>query len=158
MICTVQASIQLKKLLFLYCALIHSKKKDRPTIIGLISCLTFLADVLSGRQQCVVVEGFQSDCSAVVSGVPQGTVLGPILFLIFINDVTDDPVNKVSLSLFADDLKLYSSVNKCDDLLSLQCALDKLAVWSSEWQLNVNIEKTYILHIGSINSVAKHYL
>ena len=119
--------------------------------------LAWIAAFLSGRQQCVVVEGFQSDWSAVVSGVPQGSVLGPILFLVFINDVTDDPVNKVSLSLFADDLKLYSSIDKSDDCLSLQCALDKLAAWSSEWQLNVNIEKTYILHIGSINSCAKYY-
>ena len=50
-----------------------------------------------------------------------------------------------------------TAIDKSDDCLSLQCALDKLAVWSSEWQLNVNIEKTYILHIGSINSCAKYY-
>ena len=78
----------------------------------------------------------------VVSGVPQGSVLGPILFLIFVNDVTDNPVNDVTLSLFADDLKLYSTVTKTDDCLSLQNALDKLSIWSKVWQLQVNIEKT----------------
>ncbi len=75
-----------------------------------------------------------SDTQFITSGVPQGFVLGPLLFLCYINDISCCFVNLpgVSFALFADDAKLYSR-----DSLQLQCALDNLIDWCAGWQLRL---------------------
>ena len=81
----------------------------------------WILDFLSGRYQRVVLEGASSDSEPVVSGVPQGTVLGPVLFLLYINDLPDD--------YFAKDL-------------------NKIAEWEFIWQMQFNIDKCFILRVG----------
>jgi hypothetical protein len=73
--------------------------------------MNWIDSFLSNRQQCVVVNGCKSEESAVVSGVPQGTVLGPILFLIYINDIADNGTSEIRL--FADDSSFCGLMSSC---------------------------------------------
>ena len=84
-----------------------------------------------------------------MSGVPQGSVLGPILFLIYINDLEDDIFSKVLK--FADDTKVFRKVTNDTDKQSLQDDLDKLVKWSEKWQILFNFGKCKCLHIGHGN-------
>jgi hypothetical protein len=110
--------------------------------------LTFMSAFIHNREQCVVLDNCFSSVTSVLSGVPQGSVLGPVLFLIFINDVSSTCVGQAKLKLFADDVKLYSSFNvdvsNCGDL---QQSLDLLSSWANSWQLNINISKCTVLSI-----------
>jgi hypothetical protein len=87
-------------------------------------------DNCNNRTQCVVLENCFSTVTDVKSGVVQGSVLGPILFLIFINDVTSVCSNDVKIKLFADDVKLYSIINIANCNIGLQQSLDRLASWA----------------------------
>ena len=86
---------------------------------------------LTHRRQRVIVDGEISNWKSVLSGVPQGSVLGPILFLIYINDLEDDISSKVPK--FADDTKVFRKVTNDTDKQSLQDHLDKLVKWSAKW-------------------------
>ena len=81
-----------------------------------------------------------------MSGVPQGSVLGPILFLIYINDLEDDISSKVLK--YADDIKVFRKVTNDTDKQSLQNDLDKLVKWSEKWQMLFNFGKCKCIHIG----------
>ena len=106
----------------------------------------------------MVVRGATSESFAVTSGVPQGSVLGPILFLIFINDL---PLEVISpLSLFADDSKVFSKIvsnknlKKCNNEngnLKLQNDLNTIAGWAKKWKMEFNVDKCKIMHIGNQN-------
>ena len=85
-----------------------------------------------GRTQTVVVNGSQSSQVTVTSGVPQGTVLGPLISLLYIND-TGLQNNNLELALFADDSVLYGVVNNISSAEVLQSDLNKLVVWSEKW-------------------------
>ena len=104
---------------------------------------------LYDRRQRVVVNGSASDWSPVTSGVPQGSVLGPLLFIIYINDLDDGLVSKVSK--FADDTKLGSNVAQLTGVESLREDLRKLGEWSEKWQMPFNLGKCKVMHIGSAN-------
>ena len=80
------------------------------------------------RQQRVVVNGVKSDWAPVVSGVPQGTVLGPLLFSLHINDITADI--KSEIRLFADDCVCYREIKDKEDTLKLQRDIDRLGNWA----------------------------
>ena len=82
-----------------------------------------------------------------VSGVPQGSVLGPLLFNIFINDVTDNLDASATAKLFADDIKLYTSFSNVSPSI-LQSQLDIIQAWSSLWQLRISYTKCSILIVG----------
>ena len=86
-----------------------------------------------------------------MSGVPQGSVLGPILFLIYIyiNDLEDDISSKILK--FADDTKVFRKVTNYTDKKSLQDDLDKLVKWSEKWQMLLNFGKCKCIHIGHGN-------
>ena len=88
---------------------------------------------LSGRSQRVVLEGASSDSEPVVSGVPQGTVLGPVLFLLYINDLPDVAVHSTA-RLFADDCIVYRLIKNNDYTILLQNDLNKIAEWEFMWQ------------------------
>ena len=91
---------------------------------------------LIDRRQRVVVNGEVSNWKAVLSGVPQGSVLGPILFLIYINDLDDDITSKVLK--FADDTKVFRKIKSDADRQHLQDDLNKLIEWSEKWQMLFN--------------------
>ena len=73
----------------------------------------------------------------VTSGVPQGSVLGPLLFLLFANDITDYFTNSISVKLFADDINIYMEINTFSDVDVFQSGVDCIADWASKWQLKL---------------------
>ena len=111
--------------------------------------LEWIKSFLSGRRQQVVLRGCASDWTDVESGVPQGSVLGPLLFLVYINDLPETVQGNIKM--FADDTKLYSTVSTPGDGISLQADLDCLVHWSDIWQLPFNESKCKVLHLGRAN-------
>ncbi|KAI8506610.1 Leucine-rich repeat-containing protein 15 [Branchiostoma belcheri] len=107
--------------------------------------LNWLKAFLTNREQTVVVEGKASAPVKVASGVPQGTVLGPLLFLLYINDLPDQLDSNVRL--FADDCLLYVELSTQTDSQLLQKDLNTLEEWQSKWLMQFNPEKCYIMHI-----------
>ena len=104
---------------------------------------------LTDRRQRVVVDGKVSNWKSVLSGVPQGSVLGPILFLIYIKDLDDSITSNVLK--FADDTKLFRKVNTDGDKQHLQNDLDRLVKWTEKWQMLLNFGKCKCLHTGHGN-------
>ena len=100
---------------------------------------------LTHRRQRLIVDGEISNWKSVLSGVPQGSVLGPILFLIYINDLEDDISSRVLK--FADDTKVTNDKDK----QNLQDDLEKLVKWSKKWQMLFNFGKCKCIHIGHGN-------
>ena len=90
------------------------------------------------------------------SGIPQGSVLGPTLFVIFINDMPNAIKN--SCMLFADDAKLYRTIQTKEDASSLQEDIDSLVRWSLNWQLPFNVEKCKIMRIGNDKNPQTYYM
>jgi ribonucleases P/MRP protein subunit RPP40 len=111
--------------------------------------LTWLASWLDHRYQRVVIDGISSDWALVTSGVPQGSVLGPLLFSIYINDLDDGIIGKILK--FADDTKIIGKVSTPLEIKSLQCDLDKLMKWSKDWLMPFNIQKCHTMHVGHNN-------
>ena len=121
--------------------------------------MQWIESFLTNRCQCVVVEHCFSSLTPVVSGVPQGSVLGPILFILFINDIGSIcDGSTVTHKLFADDLKLYSNINTNCDHVHFQSVLDQLQQWCIDWQLNINSSKCNIIHLGHNNNKYKYFL
>ena len=83
------------------------------------------------RHQRVVVNGVRSDWAPVVSGVPQSTVLGPLLFSLHINDITTDIESEIRL--FADDCVCYREIENVEDTVKLQKDIDRLGSWARKW-------------------------
>ena len=100
---------------------------------------------LSGRFQKVVLDGQASDPVPVLSGVPQGSVLGPVLFLIFINDLPENI--RSSVRLFADDCVLYRNIEYPTDCQILQDDLNSLAQWEADWQMKFNVAKCHSMRV-----------
>lgn len=108
--------------------------------------LEWIRAFLVGRRQRVVIQGSKSVWVPVTSGIPQGSVLGPTLFTIFVNDVPTQVTN--SVMLFADDTKLYC---RAPGTARLQDDIDALMRWSEKWLLSFNVSKCRVMHIGSRN-------
>ena len=118
--------------------------------------LKWIGEWLKGRKQRVCIQGSFSGWRDVTSGVPQGSVLGPVLFLIYINDLD---VGIISWLLkFADDTKLLYRAGSIEERNQLQADLDRLAEWSRMWQMKFNIGKCKVLHLGSNNINSKYYM
>ena len=111
--------------------------------------LRWIENWLSYRRQKVSVEGEFSDWAEVKSGVPQGSVLGPILFLVYINDIDEDILSK--FGKFADDSKVAKVVNNSNDAEILKGDLATLQNWSHDWQMEFNSDKCQVMHIGKKN-------
>ena len=107
----------------------------------------WLESFLTNRTQQIVVGGSYSSYSAVTSGVPQGSVLGPILFLLYINDITTNIHSQ--LCLFADDCLVYRLINSPADHQILQSDLDTLITWTRRWQMEFNVPKCKILQVST---------
>ena len=99
--------------------------------------LQWINHFLSSRSQRVVIDGQFSSWLPVLSGVPQGSILGPLLFIIYINDITS-VVQSSSIRIFADDVSLHAKISTRFDCLKLQDDLSRIYNWSLRWQLNLN--------------------
>ena len=104
----------------------------------------------------MVIRGSFSSWISVLSRVPQGSVLGPILSLIYINDL--DYGIKNWILKFADDTKILSRVNNPEDCVCLQRDLDNLVRWSKEWQMLFNVGKCKVMHLGRANMNTDYYM
>ena len=104
---------------------------------------------LTDRRQRVVINGVSSGWTAVTSGVPQGSVLGPLLFLIYINDLDTDLVSRISK--FADDTKLGINAADSASIEGLRQDLVRVGDWSVRWQMPFNTDKCHVLHVGGRN-------
>jgi hypothetical protein len=111
--------------------------------------LDWIRSFLSNRRQQVVVNGARSTWRPVTSGVPQGSVLGPILFVVYINDLPE--MAKSQIKLFADDTKLFRRVNDAEDCEELQEDIDALEEWSRKWLLRFHPDKCKVLRLGGKN-------
>ena len=87
-------------------------------------------DYLTERTQRVVLENAASHWTPVTSGVPQGSILGPLLFTLFINDLPDEAAYGVKVALYADDTKLYRNVSSAEHCDLIQDTLSNMHVWS----------------------------
>ena len=110
----------------------------------------WISAFLQNRSQCVIVNETLSEEQKVRSGVPQGSVLGPLLFLLYINDLPN-VVNESTVKIFADDTKLYLSRKKNSSFDALQGDIERLLVWTAENQLGVAFHKSNVLHLGLCN-------
>lgn len=109
--------------------------------------LLWIKSYLSNRSQFVEVNGISSGDLSVFSGVPQGSVLGPVLFLIYVNDIAEEIDSSVTVRLFADDCLIYTSIKGQEDHLRLNTALRKIAIWCETWNMRINRDKTVLLRI-----------
>ena len=116
----------------------------------------WITEWLRGRRQRVCLRGSLSDWLAVLSGVPQGSVLGPILFLIFINDL--DYGIKNYILKFADDTKIFGSILNRSDFCQLQDDINSLVKWSEDWQMLFNIGKCKVMHFGRANQSYDYHM
>jgi hypothetical protein len=116
--------------------------------------LRWIANWLDNRRQRVVLNGKMSSWQRVLSGVPQGSVLGPILFLIFINNLDVQAALVTTVKKFADDTKLGQIVRTDKDRETLQQCLDQLTAWANTWGMAFNVKKCMVMHFGANN---QHY-
>ena len=113
--------------------------------------LQWITDWLTNRLQRVVLNGEFSSWIEVLSGVPQGSVLGPLLFLIFINDIDEAVLSIDIIKKFADDTKVGQVIGNDEDRKKLQEALDELGRWATDWGMAFNVKKCKVMHIGNKN-------
>jgi hypothetical protein len=138
---------------------ILSKLKVEYNINGRM--LQFIKEYLSDRRQRVVLDGKISSWTTVRSGVPQGSILGPFLFVLFINDIVDQVGGDTSIRLYADDMKIWRIIKSSGD--SLQPDIDRLMNWSENNKIHFHPDKCTLLrcslkqntvhltyHLGSI--------
>ncbi|KAI8500844.1 hypothetical protein Bbelb_216620 [Branchiostoma belcheri] len=116
----------------------------------------WIEDFLSNRKQRVVVNNQSSSWKDVKSGIPQGSVLGPILFVIYINDLPESV--SCAVKIFADDSKLYGNVKQSNSIEAIQGDLNEVDKWSKLWQLQFNVGKCKVLHLGRSNGKAEYTL
>ena len=104
---------------------------------------------LAGRRQRVFINQSYSKRAPVTSDAPQGSVFGPLLFLIYKNDLDSNIISK--MSKFADDIKLYHRARNHDDKMERQEDINILVEWANKWQMSFNIDKCSVMHIGRNN-------
>ncbi|KAF2367570.1 Reverse transcriptase domain [Trinorchestia longiramus] len=108
----------------------------------------------TSRTQRVVIHDQASDSTLVTSGVPQGSVLGPLLFIIYIKDLDVGIISKINK--FADDTKLCHRAFTERDRATIQSDLNRLLQWTETRQMSFNIEKCSVMHVGANNRYFQH--
>lgn len=109
--------------------------------------LKWIETYLTGRTQKVRVNTALSDQEPVWSGVPQGSILGPMLFVVYMNDLTDEVHSQTKM--FADDTKMYGVADSADSCQRIQEDITTLEHWAKKWQMSFHPDKCKILRIGS---------
>ena len=138
-------------------------KVDHDLLIHKLKCygitgglLTWIEQFLKNRTQCVVINGTKSYTSEVKSGVPQGTVLGPLLFLIYINDI-NNCITDSFVSCFADDTRIKKGVSSTSDVEKLQEDLNNVVQWSADNNMALHTDKfEYMNHAYGDSKLLKH--
>ena len=134
----------------------HHRLMEKLRWYGLhTSLLSWICEFISKRSMRVLVQGSCSSWNTVMSGVPQGSVLGPLLFLLYVNDIPS--LIHCKSKLFADDIKLWQPIKNYGDNSQLQNDLHSLEHWSEKWLLKFNIEKCHKMSIGH-NLLTAYYL
>ena len=113
--------------------------------------LDWIKDFVRTRTQVVKVNGKNSSAVPLLSGIPQGSVLGPILFIIYINDLLDN-ISSNEL-LFADDTKIFAGIKSREDAETLQADINNLEKWSQTWLLSFNPKKCHVLTLGKFDNI-----
>ena len=108
--------------------------------------LEWMEDFLGGRKMRTVTRGEKSGWREVTSGVPQGSVLAPVMFLVYINDLTEGVTSY--MNMFADDAKVQRKITDEESTKALQSDLDKIHGWSQKWQMEFNTSKCSVIHMG----------
>ena len=111
----------------------------------LVRFVKWIDSFLCFRQQRVVVNGVKSDWAPVLSGVPQGTVLGPLLFSLYINDISSDIESEIRL--FADDCVCYREIKDEEDTMKLQRDIDRLGSWARKWGMRFQPVKCNMMQL-----------
>ena len=106
----------------------------------------WISSFLNHRTQCVVLDGISSSRCSVLHGVPQGTVLGPTLFSIYINDLLESILHS-SIKLFADDCIMYKAIYNSENSEKLQEDLCTLQEWQQRWLMKLNISKCFTMNV-----------
>jgi len=128
---------------------IHSKLIHKLECYGIRGdLLKFMRNFLLNRTQCTKVGSCLSTCLNIKSGVIQGSCIGPLLFVVYINDITECLRDGCSMKLFADDIKLYTCIETTVDTDRLQGNLDNVFNWATLWQMEISIAKCAILPVG----------
>ena len=126
--------------------LILKKLKHQYNIDGRL--LKFLASYLSDREQCVVIGNSKSEIKPVLSGVPQGSIIGPILFVLFINDLPEGLTLNTDLALYADDTKIWRTIHSDLDNEILQRDIDYLNNWAVLNKMRFHSQKCKVLSVA----------
>ena len=131
----------------------HQRLLSKLTSYGIGgSLLEWIKSFLFDRHQIVKVNGIESYSCMVKSGVPQGSVLGPLLFVIYINDLPES-ISSPSY-LFADDTKVLREISSKEDAKRLQDDIDTLDAWSKKWLLRFHPDKCHVLTLGKFENIS----
>jgi hypothetical protein len=120
--------------------------------------LAWIQEWLTGRQQRVVLNGEASTWDEVKSGVPQDSVLGPILFLIFIRDIDSAAAPGSVVKKFADDTKAAGRADSEADTRAVQEGLDNMTSWAEKWKMVFNLKKCKVMHFGINNKKCQYVM
>jgi exonuclease III len=120
------------------------------------SLLAWFSDYLTNRVQRVLINGAASEWLPVTSGVPQGSILGPLLFLLYINDLPSVLSDDTLCAIFADDTKIYRHINSHMDLEILQRDINNALNWSQKWGLNFNQSKCTAISLKRNNNPTEY--
>ena len=118
--------------------------------------LNWVEDFLRNRRQRVVMGETESEWGDILSGVPQGSVLGPLLFVIYINDLPDGLES--TFKMYADDSKVISEAVGMEEESKLQRDIVKIKDWCDKWSMSLNSSKCKIMHFGKKNPGRKYYV
>ena len=126
--------------------IILKKLKDRFRIDG--TMLKFMVNYLQDREQCVIIAGKKSNTANVRSGVPQGSILGPLLFVLFIDDMSEVVSDGTNIALYADDTKIWRRINGWEDHNVLQQDIDALHQWSIDNKMKFHPQKCKVVPVA----------